>query len=66
MAGPIGVRAEIGDDIYFLNGAHNKICQLACDRCAASKLGCDFRVGGLSEADIFWFPSNRMIRMLVW
>jgi hypothetical protein len=21
--GPIGVRAEIGDDIYFLNGTHN-------------------------------------------
>jgi hypothetical protein len=25
FAGPIGVRAEIGDDIYFLNGAHNNI-----------------------------------------
>lgn len=23
FAGPIGVRAEVGDDIYFLNGAHN-------------------------------------------
>lgn len=25
FAGPIGVRAEIGDDIYFLNGAHNNL-----------------------------------------
>jgi hypothetical protein len=25
FAGPIGVRAEIGDDIYFLNGAHNNM-----------------------------------------
>jgi hypothetical protein len=25
FAGPIGVRAEFGDDIYFLNGAHNDI-----------------------------------------
>lgn len=23
FAGPIGIRAEIGDDIYFLSGAHN-------------------------------------------
>jgi hypothetical protein len=25
FAGPIGVRAEIGDDIYFLNGTHNNL-----------------------------------------
>jgi hypothetical protein len=25
FAGPIGVRAEFGDDIYFLNGTHNAI-----------------------------------------
>jgi hypothetical protein len=25
FAGPIGVRAEVGDDIYFLNGAHNNL-----------------------------------------
>ncbi len=25
FAGPIGVRAEIGDDIFFLNGAHNNM-----------------------------------------
>ncbi|MGA9390773.1 MAG: hypothetical protein WBV69_10035 [Candidatus Sulfotelmatobacter sp.] len=25
FAGPIGVRAEIGDDIYFLKGAHNNL-----------------------------------------
>jgi hypothetical protein len=25
FAGPIGIRAEIGDDIYFLNGAHNNL-----------------------------------------
>jgi len=25
FAGPIGVRAEIGDDIYFINGAHNNL-----------------------------------------
>jgi len=25
FAGPIGVRAEIGDDIYFNNGAHNNL-----------------------------------------
>ena len=25
FAGPIGVRAEIGDDVYFLNGAHNNL-----------------------------------------
>lgn len=25
FAGPIGVRAEIGDDIYFWNGAHNNL-----------------------------------------
>jgi hypothetical protein len=25
FAGPIGVRAEIGDDIYFLNGPHNNL-----------------------------------------
>jgi hypothetical protein len=25
FGGPIGVRAEIGDDIYFLNGAHNNM-----------------------------------------
>ncbi len=25
FAGPIGVRAEIGDDIFFLNGAHNNL-----------------------------------------
>ena len=25
FGGPIGVRAEIGDDIYFLNGAHNNL-----------------------------------------
>jgi hypothetical protein len=25
FAGPIGLRAEIGDDIYFLNGAHNNL-----------------------------------------
>jgi hypothetical protein len=25
FAGPIGVRAEIGDDIYFDNGAHNNL-----------------------------------------
>jgi hypothetical protein len=25
FAGPFGVRAEIGDDIYFLNGAHNNL-----------------------------------------
>lgn len=25
FAGPIGVRVEIGDDIYFLNGAHNNL-----------------------------------------
>jgi len=25
FAGPIGIRAEIGDDIYFNNGAHNNI-----------------------------------------
>lgn len=25
FAGPIGVRAEIGDDIYFLNGVHNNL-----------------------------------------
>jgi hypothetical protein len=25
FAGPIGVRAEFGDDIYFLNGTHNDI-----------------------------------------
>ena len=24
-AGPVGVRAEVGDDIYFLNGAHNNL-----------------------------------------
>jgi hypothetical protein len=25
FAGPIGVRAEVGDDIYFRNGAHNNL-----------------------------------------
>lgn len=25
FAGPIGIRAEIGDDIYFDNGAHNNL-----------------------------------------
>jgi hypothetical protein len=25
FAGPIGIRAEVGDDIYFLNGAHNNL-----------------------------------------
>jgi len=25
FAGPIGLRAEIGDNIYFLNGAHNNL-----------------------------------------
>jgi hypothetical protein len=25
FAGPIGVRAEVGDDIFFLNGAHNNL-----------------------------------------
>jgi hypothetical protein len=25
FAGPIGVRAEVGDDIYFNNGAHNNL-----------------------------------------
>jgi len=25
FAGPIGVRAEIGDDIYFISGAHNNL-----------------------------------------
>jgi len=25
FAGPIGLRAEIGDDIYFTNGAHNNL-----------------------------------------
>ena len=25
FAGPIGVRAEIGDDIYFFNGTHNNL-----------------------------------------
>jgi hypothetical protein len=25
FAGPIGVRAEVGDDVYFLNGAHNNL-----------------------------------------
>ena len=25
FAGPIGVRAEIGDDIFFLNGVHNNL-----------------------------------------
>ena len=25
FGGPIGLRAEIGDDIYFLNGAHNNM-----------------------------------------
>lgn len=25
FAGPIGVRAEVGDDIYFLDGAHNNL-----------------------------------------
>lgn len=25
FAGPIGIRAEIGDDIYFWNGAHNNL-----------------------------------------
>jgi hypothetical protein len=25
FAGPIGIRAEIGDDIYFKNGAHNNL-----------------------------------------
>ncbi len=25
FAGPIGVRAEIGDDIYFVHGAHNNL-----------------------------------------
>ncbi len=25
FAGPIGVRAEVGDDIYFLNGTHNNL-----------------------------------------
>jgi hypothetical protein len=25
FAGPIGIRAEIGDDIYFNNGAHNNL-----------------------------------------
>jgi len=25
FAGPFGIRAEIGDDIYFLNGAHNNL-----------------------------------------
>jgi hypothetical protein len=25
FAGPIGFRAEIGDDVYFLNGAHNNL-----------------------------------------
>jgi opacity protein-like surface antigen len=25
FAGPIGVRAEVGDDIYFQNGAHNNL-----------------------------------------
>lgn len=25
FAGPIGIRAEVGDDIYFINGAHNNL-----------------------------------------
>lgn len=25
FAGPFGVRAEVGDDIYFMNGAHNNL-----------------------------------------
>jgi hypothetical protein len=25
FAGPIGIRAEVGDDIYFLNGGHNNL-----------------------------------------
>jgi|ERR1700722_7554267 len=25
FAGPIGIRAEVGDDVYFLNGAHNNL-----------------------------------------
>jgi hypothetical protein len=25
FAGPIGIRAEVGDDIYFWNGAHNNL-----------------------------------------
>jgi hypothetical protein len=25
FAGPIGIRAEVGDDIYFKNGAHNNL-----------------------------------------
>jgi hypothetical protein len=25
FAGPIGIRAEVGDDIYFVNGAHNNL-----------------------------------------
>ena len=25
FAGPIGIRAEIGDDIFFINGAHNNL-----------------------------------------
>jgi hypothetical protein len=25
FAGPIGLRAEIGDDIYFNSGAHNNL-----------------------------------------
>jgi hypothetical protein len=25
FAGPIGIRAEVGDDIYFISGAHNNL-----------------------------------------
>jgi hypothetical protein len=25
FAGPIGIRAEVGDDIFFINGAHNNL-----------------------------------------
>jgi hypothetical protein len=25
FAGPIGIRAEVGDDIYFDHGAHNNL-----------------------------------------
>jgi hypothetical protein len=25
FAGPIGVRAEVGDDIFFFDGAHNNL-----------------------------------------
>ncbi|HWO34734.1 MAG TPA: hypothetical protein VNO32_38570 [Candidatus Acidoferrum sp.] len=51
-SGPIGVRAEIGDDIYFLNGTHNNL---------RISLGLQFRFQQLHMILPIWRPFEAAI-----